>query len=240
VASQLPSIAVPEISDDAAASLRILDRNQYFETLSLSEEDLARSSQYAGNAKRNELQAKFANYGEFLASLEMSSEAGPFAPPYLERIAQLTGKTNQFNLTTRRYSLAEIESIARDPAYITRYIRLADRFGDNGLISVVVGRLDATTLHIDLWLMSCRVLKRDVELLMLDELATAARQAGARTLRGYYVRTPKNNMVGRHYESLGFTLVAGGDDASEWTLALDDYQAKNKHIRQAGTSQTAG
>ena len=240
VASQLPSIAVPEISEDAAASLRILDRNQYFETLSLSEEDLARSSQYAGNAKRNELQAKFANYGEFLASLEMSSEAGPFAPPYLERIAQLTGKTNQFNLTTRRYSLAEIESIARDPAFITRYLRLADRFGDNGLISVVVGRLDATTLHIDLWLMSCRVLKRDVELLMLDELATAARQAGARTLRGYYVRTPKNNMVGRHYESLGFTLVAGTDDASEWTLALDDYQAKNKHIRQAGTSQTAG
>jgi len=170
----------------------------------------------------------------------MSSEAGPFAPPYLERIAQLTGKTNQFNLTTRRYSLAEIESIARDPAFITRYVRLADRFGDNGLISVAIGRLVSKTLHIDLWLMSCRVLKRDVELLMLDELAAAARQGEATTLRGYYFRTAKNNMVGRHYESLGFTLVAGTDDASEWTLALDDYQAKNKHIGHAGTSQTVG
>jgi FkbH-like protein len=239
VASQLPPVAVPEMSDDASGSARILDRNQYFETLSLSDEDLARSSQYAGNAKRNELRAKFADYGEFLTSLEMSAETGPFGPPYLERIAQLTGKTNQFNLTTRRYSFAEIESIARDPAYITRYIRLADRFGDNGLISVAIGRLDRTTLHIDLWLMSCRVLKRDVELLMLDELATAAIATGARRLRGYYLRTPKNNMVSRHYESLGFTLATGADDASEWIFTLDDYQTKNKYIRRAATSQAA-
>jgi FkbH-like protein len=239
VASQLPSVAVPEIGEDAAGFVRILDRNQYFETLSLSHEDLARSSQYAGNAKRNELQGKFADYGEFLASLEMLSEAGPFAPPYLERIAQLTGKTNQFNLTTRRYSLAEIETIAHDPEYLTRYIRLADRFGDNGLISVAIGKFDAATLHIDLWLMSCRVLKRDVELLMLDELVIAARQAGATTLRGYYFRTPKNSMVSRHYQNLGFSFDSGTEDASEWTLALDNYQARNVHIGRSTTSQEA-
>jgi FkbH-like protein len=231
VESQLPMIAVPDIGNDAAAFVRILDRNQYFEALSLSAEDLARSTQYAGNASRNELQAKFADYGEFLASLEMSAEVGPFTPTYLERIAQLTGKTNQFNLTTRRYSPGELEAIARDTGYITRYIRLADRFGDNGLISVAIGRVDAETVHLDLWLMSCRVLKRDVELLMLDELAAAACRNGARTLRGYYFRTPKNNMVSSHYEKLGFTRAGGVDDASEWTLSLEDYRPKNVHIR---------
>ncbi|MGA2536909.1 MAG: HAD-IIIC family phosphatase [Terracidiphilus sp.] len=240
VASQLPSVAVPEISEDAAGSVRILDRSQYFETLSLSAEDLARSNQYAGNAKRNELQAKFADYGEFLASLQMSSETGSFAPPYLERIAQLTGKTNQFNLTTKRYSLAEIDAIAHDPAYITRYIRLADRFGDNGLVSVAIGRLKAATLHIDLWLMSCRVLKRDVELLMLDELAAAARQAGATTLRGYFIRTTKNNMVSRHYQNLGFDFVSGTEDASEWEISLDNYRARNVYIRLSIDAQEAG
>jgi FkbH-like protein len=231
VASQLPEIAVPEIGDDPATYVRILDRNQYFEALSISTEDLSRSAQYAGNAKRNELQAKFADYGEFLASLEMSAETGPFKNPYMERIAQLTGKTNQFNLTTRRYSLADIEQIARNSAYVTRYIRLADRFGDNGLISVAIGRLEADTLHLDLWLMSCRVLKRDVELLMLDELAIAAREAGARNLTGYYFRTAKNNMVSRHYEKLGFDCIASAEDGSEWSLPVEEYMRKNLYIK---------
>ena len=231
VESQLPMVAVPGIGSDPAGFVRILDRNRYFETLSLSAEDLARSTQYAGNAKRNELQGKFADYGEFLASLEMSAETGPFTAMYLDRIAQLTGKTNQFNLTTRRYSRTEIEAIARDPAFVTRYIRLTDRFGDNGLISVAIGRRDGETLHLDLWLMSCRVLKRDVELLMLDELADAAREAGATMLRGYYFRTPKNNMVCGHYEKLGFVRDGGTGDASEWLLSLGSYRPRNVHIR---------
>ena len=239
VASQLPMVAVPEIGNDASDYVRALDRRQYFETVSLSYEDLARSAQYAGNAKRNELQARFADYGEFLASLEMKAEAGPFRPAYLERIAQLTGKTNQFNLTTKRYSLAEIQAIAEDPVYITRYIRLSDRFGDNGLISVAIGRLEAGTLHLDLWLMSCRVLKRDVELLMLDELTMAARTAGSSTLRGYYFRTPKNKMVARHYENLGFKFLLGTDVASEWELPIANYSIRNRHIRVGGIPQPA-
>jgi FkbH-like protein len=237
VAAQLPSVTVPEIGDDAAVYPRILDRNQYFETLSLSAEDLSRSAQYAGNAKRNELQAKFSDYSEFLASLDMSAEAGPFTPTYLERIAQLTGKTNQFNLTTKRYSLAEIESTASSPSYVTRYIRLRDRFGDNGVISVAIGRLESTTLHMDLWLMSCRVLKRDVELLMLDQLVVAAHNAGATTLRGYFFRTPKNKMVSRLYESLGFTFASGTEDRSEWTLSLENYRPRNVHINLADPSR---
>ncbi len=236
VAAQLPSVAVPEIGNDAATYPRILDRNQYFEAFSLSAEDLSRSAQYAGNAKRNELQAKFSDYSEFLASLDMSAEAGPFIPTYLERIAQLTGKTNQFNLTTKRYSLAEIESIACSPSYVTRYIRLRDRFGDNGVISVAIGRLESTTLHVDLWLMSCRVLKRDVELLMLDQLVAAAHNAGARALRGYFFRTPKNKMVSRLYESLGFTFASGTEDRSEWTLSLESYRPRKAHISLAEPS----
>jgi FkbH-like protein len=169
----------------------------------------------------------------------MKAEAGPFRPAYLERIAQLTGKTNQFNLTTKRYSLAEIQAIAEDPVYITRYIRLSDRFGDNGLISVAIGRLEAGTLHLDLWLMSCRVLKRDVELLMLDELTMAARTAGSSTLRGYYFRTPKNKMVARHYENLGFKFLLGTDDASEWELPIANYSIRNRHIRVGGIPQPA-
>jgi len=235
VQSQLPMVAVPEIGNDPALYVRLLDRNQYFEALSLSSEDISRSDQYAGNAKRNELQAKFADYGEFLASLEMSAEVGAFIPTYLERIAQLTGKTNQFNLTTKRYSQAEIESIAGDSRFITRYIRLTDRFGDNGLISCAIGRIEGDTLHLDLWLMSCRVLKRDVELLMLDELVIAAQKASLKLLRGYYFRTQKNNMVSNHYEKLGFTCIEATDDSSIWSFPLEDYKLKNVHIQMANS-----
>jgi FkbH-like protein len=237
VAAQLPMVTTPDIGDDPAAFARVLDRNQYFETLSLSTEDLTRTKQYEGNARRNELQAKFSDYGEYLASLEMTAEAAPFIPTYLERIAQLTAKTNQFNLTTRRYSLSDIQAIAGNPGYITRYIRLSDRFGDNGLISVAVGRLEDRTLHLDLWLMSCRVLKRDVELVMLDELACSARQAGVAVLRGYYFRTPKNNMVSGLYATLGFTALSRTEDASVWELPVESYQPRNRHIRVVGRGE---
>ena len=230
VAAQLPSVTVPELGDDPASFARILDRNQFFEPLAISSEDLDRLNQYAGNAKRNELQATYLNYGEFLASLDMSAEVGSFIPTYLDRIAQLTGKTNQFNLTTKRYSAAEIASIAQNNQYVTRYIRLSDRFGDNGLISASIGRIEGETLHVELWLMSCRVLKRDVELLMLDELVRAAQQTGVELLRGYYFRTAKNEMVQNHYGKLGFVCTRNSNDSSEWTLHIKGYQPHNKYI----------
>jgi FkbH-like protein len=134
--------------------------------------------------------------------------------------------------------LAEIESIACSPSYVTRYIRLRDCFGDNGVISVAIGRVESTALHLELWLMSCRVLKRDVELLMLDQLVAAARNAGATALRGYFFRTPKNEMVSRLYESLGFTFASGVEDRSEWTLSLAHYLPRNVHIRLADPLRT--
>ena len=151
---------------------------------------------------------RFADYGEYLDSLEMSAEIDTFKPVYLDRIAQLTNKTNQFNLTTRRYTLAEIEAISADSGYIGLYGRLSDRFGDNGLISIVLGRKEGKALHLDLWLMSCRVLKRDMEFAMLDALVERAAMAGVETLLGYYLPTRKNGMVATHYEKLGFMRLS--------------------------------
>ncbi len=150
VAAQIPGIAVPEFGDNPALYPSVLQEGRYFEAVSLSADDLARAGQYAQNAQRTATQATFADYGEYLDSLEMTAEIERFRPVYLDRITQLTNKTNQFNVTTRRYTLAEMESIAVNAEYVGLYGRLIDRFGDNGLVSVVLGRRDGRQLHIDL------------------------------------------------------------------------------------------
>jgi FkbH-like protein len=160
----------------------------------------------------------------------MTAEIDSFVPMYLDRITQLTNKSNQFNLTTRRYSIAEISEIASDPEYVTLYVKLSDRFGDHGLISVVIGKRQASALQIDLWLMSCRVLKRRVEETVLDELVARAKGLGLTEIRGTYLRTPKNDMVSGHYEGLGFLPELVDHDRSEWILPLDGYEKKNQHI----------
>jgi FkbH-like protein len=211
----------------------IIEAGRYFEPISMSQEDLARAALYRSNAERSSAEAKFANYGEYLDSLEMSAEIERFKPLYLERIAQLTNKTNQFNLTTRRYTLAEMESISRDPEYIGIYGKLSDRFGDNGLISIVLGRREGEMLHLDLWLMSCRVLKREMELAMLDVLAAQAKAIGIRRLLGYYFPTKKNGMVSDHYEKIGFEQVSAdpASGATTWALNLTGYVPRSQHIR---------
>ena len=233
VAAQLPEVAVPDVGADVTEFAKAIDRGRYFEAIALSAEDLERAAQYQANATRTQAEAKFANYGEYLDSLEMVAEIDRFKPVYIERIAQLTNKSNQFNLTTRRYTLAEMEAIARDPNYIGIYGRLTDRFGDNGLISIVLGRREGVALHLDLWLMSCRVLKRDMELAMLDAVVEQATAAGVRTLCGLYLPTKKNGMVADHYEKLGFTLGSRDAEtgASEWTLDITGYEPRNTHIK---------
>jgi len=233
VRAQLPMVAVPEVGNDPSSFISILEEKRYFEPVSLSREDLARASQYQANASRLQEQCQFANYGEYLASLDMSAEIAPFAPIYMERITQLINKTNQFNLTTRRYTFVEVESIASDPAYISLYGRLIDKFGDNGLVSVIIGRQEGHRLHLDLWLMSCRVLRRDMEAAMFDALVKACRERGITELYGYYFRTPKNDMVSGHYSGLGFELAdSNGGVNSIWKLLLpSDYSLRNKHIQ---------
>jgi FkbH-like protein len=233
VAAQLPAVSVPEVGSDVTMFAEVLQAGRYFETVSLSKEDLARAESYAGNAQRSNLEAKFADYGEYLDSLQMSAEIEPFRGIYLERVTQLINKTNQFNLTTRRYTYAEVEEIANSRKYITLYGRLADTFGDNGLVSVIIGRCEGLIVHLDLWIMSCRVLKRDMEIAMLDALVEQASNAGMQSICGYYRRTAKNGMVADFYEKLEFDGVSSTEDGSNsvWSLAVPSYQPKNTHIQ---------
>jgi FkbH-like protein len=233
VEAQIPSIAVPNVGSQVSQFATILEEGRYFEAISVSHEDLSRAALYRSNAERTSAEAKYANYGEYLDSLEMTAEIERFKPLYLERIAQLTNKTNQFNLTTRRYTLAEIEAISQNPAYLGIYGRLSDRFGDNGLISIVLGRREDDLLHLDLWLMSCRVIKREMELAMLDAVADQAKAMGIRELRGYYCPTRKNGMASGHYKKLGFERRSLDPEtqSSVWSLNLADYSPRSQHIR---------
>lgn len=234
VANQLPMVAVPNVGNDVSRYAEILDAARYFEAVTISKEDIERTKLYAQNAERESMVHKFSDYGEYLDSLQMVGEIGPFNATYLDRITQLTNKTNQFNLTTRRYTKAEMEEVAGDDRFITLYGRLTDIFGDNGLVSVIIGRRDGPILQVDLWLMSCRVLKRGMEDAMLDALVARAQQAGAETIIGRYLPTPRNSMVALHYEKLGFGRVTpDGDEPSDWKLDISgSYTPRNLHIKE--------
>ena len=233
VSAQVPEVQVPEVGDDVTHFIGIIDARRYFEPVALGREDLGRAQLYEENKLRAAVQSRFKDYGEYLQSLQMTAEISEFRPVYIERIAQLTNKTNQFNLTTRRYTQAEMEAAMHDPDCIGLYGRLTDRFGDNGLVSVVLGRRSGSELHIDLWLMSCRVLKRDMELAMLDALVERAQDRGISVLIGNYIPTKKNSMVADHYANLAFRREEpeGVGDSGRWLLDTAGYQPRNKHIQ---------
>ncbi|MCD8209127.1 MAG: HAD-IIIC family phosphatase, partial [Bacteroidales bacterium] len=230
VTGQIPGVSAPEL-DQVENYIRILDRSGFFENVSLSADDLKRNEMYRENARRSQLQASFDSYEDYLNSLEMRAEIRAFEPVYMARIAQLTNKTNQFNLTTKRYSQAEIEEMANDPDYITLYGRLEDKFGDNGVVSVVIGERHGDELDIILWLMSCRVLKRDMEYAMMDALVERAREEGITRINGYYNPTAKNGMVKNFYADLGFEKVREEEDGSTiWALPLSNGYTKQNHV----------
>lgn len=233
VRAQEPSVIVPELGNDVVRYIDILDKSGVFETVSLSGDDLKRSSFYSENARRQVAERKFESYDDFLQSLEMEAEIKPFAPVYMERITQLTNKTNQFNLTTRRYTQTEMEAIADDDRYITLYGRLKDKFGDNGLVSVMIGEIKGDDLHIDLWLMSCRVLKRGMENAMLDRLSALAGEQNIATIFGYYYPTAKNSMVSGLFNEMGFEVIEKKEDNSSiWQLDVSKgYADKNQFIK---------
>jgi len=235
VAEQLPEVAVPNVGADVSAYAEVLEHERYFEVDKVVQDDLSRSAYYSSNAERSAGQAKFSNYGEFLESLEMTAEIAPFLPVYLERITQLINKTNQFNLTTRRYTSAEVVAIAGDPGFITLYGRLADKFGDNGLVSVLIGQILNETVQIDLWLMSCRVLKREMEFAMFDVLVEQCQARAIHKIVGVYIPSKKNGMVAGHYASLGFRPVGDASEGRElWGYDVPvTYSPRTRHIRRA-------
>jgi FkbH-like protein len=246
---ELPMVEVPEVPEDPALYARCLAEAGYFEAVAFTAEDRARAEQYRDNARREEgRRAAYAAHGDgdldgYLASLGMELIVGSFDEVSVPRVAQLIGKTNQWNLTTRRYSEEEVRALGRDPSVLCLQFRLKDTFGDNGIISVVIARQEkseaseASAYRIDTWLMSCRVLGRGVETAVLNVLAEAARSRGAATLVGEYLPTPKNELVREHYPRLGFEKAAeahAGLGSSRWALALGSYEARPVHIQIAG------
>lgn len=216
IRKQCTGTAVPELQSPESY-ISIIDKSGFFETTTLSEEDVSRVRMYQENAKRNNAKKSFQDYGEYLNSLEMKAEIKPFASEYMGRIAQLTNKSNQFNLTTKRYTLSEIETIADDEDYLTLYGRLRDKFGDNGVVSLIVGEKRGkgkSELHIELWLMSCRVLKRDMEFAMMDCLVSLCKANGIKTIYGYYFPTTKNSMVKDFYARQGFEKISEDENGN--------------------------
>jgi FkbH-like protein len=239
VRQELPMVAVPEVPDDPAVIPQVLADAGYFEAVTVTSEDRERTHQYQSNKERDRLKATATDMEGYLRELEMRMIWRPFDSVGLGRTVQLINKTNQFNLTTRRYSEEDILAIMSDSASFGLQLRLVDRFGDNGIIAIIIGRMrGAEDLKIDTWLMSCRVLGRQVEPTTLNLIAQEARSIGARRLIGEYVPTKKNGMVREHYERLGFAPLEKDDSgASSWMLNLEHFRAGETFIHvEKGTA----
>ena len=232
VNQQVKGISVPEI-DSPEHYINIIDKSGFFEVTNISKDDFNKSEMYKQNVKRKEMMNSFNNYEDYLKSLEMKATIKPFEAIYISRIAQLTNKSNQFNLTTHRYTQSEIEEIAKDDNYIKLYGKLEDKFGDNGVVTVIIGHKDNDILHIDLWLMSCRVLKRDMEFAMMDSIVEQANKYNIKRIKGYYYPTLKNSMVKDFYKLQGFKKESEDlEGNSIWMLNIEDgYIKKNKFIK---------
>jgi FkbH-like protein len=229
----LPQVAVPELPEEPDYYARTLAAAGYFEAVAVSGEDFKRALLYQDNAKRAELQRQVGGVDAYLTSLDMTITFQPFDGTGRTRIVQLINKSNQYNLTTRRYTDPEVAEAEKDPNVFTLQVRLADIFGDNGMISVVICRPGAPgEWQIDTWLMSCRVLGRRVEHMVLREILEHARAAGIRKLAGIYRRTDRNKLVVDHYAKLGFTQVSEDDSGgTRWDLLVDEAQPQSAPMR---------
>ena len=235
---ELPTVSVPELPADVAHYASCLSAAGYFEATSFSREDVERVDLYRSNAARQHEFDRATDLDGFLQSLQMRLEVGPVSKMNIGRVTQLANKTNQFNLRAGKYTEAEVDHLMRDPRALALQFRLKDKFGDNGIISVIFARPDdrwpADTMFIESWLMSCRVLARGVEAAALQALSRCADRRGVRRLVGEYRPTARNGMVRDHYEKLGFqpfTAVCGGEPSSTiWSLSLPPANAIKHHI----------
>jgi FkbH-like protein len=219
----LPQVAVPELPQDPAYFARTLAAAGYFESVAFSSEDLKRAGFYQDNAKRSSLQKQLGGLDAYLKSLDMTITFQPFDSTGRPRIVQLINKSNQYNLTTRRYTEPEVVQAENDPNVFTLQVRLTDVFGDNGMISVVICRLgNVGVWEIDTWLMSCRVLGRGVEIMVLREVLAHARSAAVHKLIGVYRPTDRNKLVIDHYAKLGFAKLSEEESGlTTWELMVD-------------------
>ena len=221
VKTHIPDITVPDLPEDPAEYLTYLRSCNLFETASFTPEDEQRTQQYQEEAQRAVVQKQCINEDEFLSSLNMHSMVKPFDKFTIPRVSQLTQRSNQFNLRTVRYTEEEISAISNSDEYLTLDFTLEDKYGDYGLISVIILKKQSAALFIDTWIMSCRVLKRGMEKFVLNMIAQQVRKIGVKEIIGEYLPTAKNGIVKEHYHELGFTKCDG--ENNKWILKLESY-----------------
>lgn len=232
VRENIPDLTVPELPEDPAEYLEYMYELNLFETASYSPADKDRTRQYQVEAERSSFARSFTNEADFLKSLKMVSKVGGFDKFDVPRVAQLSQRSNQFNLRTVRYTEADIAALGKDPDVIDLTFTLKDKFGDNGLIAVVImKKLDAETLFVDTWFMSCRVLKRGMESFTLNTMVAAAKAKGYKKIVGEYLPTLKNNMVKGHYTNLGFTKMEG-TATERYILDVESYHVRECYIEK--------
>lgn len=228
VRTELPEVRVPELAAPEQY-VAALDRAGYFEVTTLSEDDKKRNEMYKQNLARAAMEQSFGDYSDYLRGLAMRCETGAFDAAHAERITQLINKTNQFNLTTRRYTAAEVEALIDHPEYITLHGRLIDKFGDNGIVTALIAHKHGTEADIDLWVMSCRTFKRNLEHAMFDRLVELCAQQGVTKLNGVYLPTAKNLLTRDFYATIGFEPVSETPDGAKSFAftAFDGYVPQN-------------
>jgi FkbH-like protein len=227
VRDALPSVAVPELPEDPGDWLPVLQAAGYFEQAGFSKEDQLRAGFYKANALRAAQMERIGDHNDYLLSLGMTLSIGPFDSAGRKRISQLISKSNQFNLTTRRYSEAEIAAMQSNADVFAIQARLEDIFGDNGMISAVICRQAGPSWEVDTWIMSCRVLGRRVEEALLQYLVQQARLRGIAEIIGRYIATARNGLVRDHYRGLGFIQTGSQNGETIWRLAVSGYGEKN-------------
>ena len=229
VRQMIPEIEVPELPEDPALYLGYLQEQNYFETASFTGAGSDRTKLYQAEFERTKLMMSFESIDGYLESLEMIGEAKPFEESKYSRIAQLTQRSNQFNLRTVRYTDADIQNIASDPNYVTLYYTLRDKFGDHGLVGVVImKKKNGEELFIDTWLMSCRVLKRGMEEYIVNCFMREAKSRGYKRVYGEYIPTPKNAMVKDIYKTMGFEEIS----ENNYVMDVSKYEEKKIYIKE--------
>jgi FkbH-like protein len=235
VRSNVAPIEVPDIGNDPSKYQLYLDRNGYFEAVDISNDDMQRNQYYRSNLKRETEEKMYGDYSEYLRSLEMTSQISGFKETDMDRIRQLTNKTNQFNMTTIRMNQTEIDAYRTSGNKLGLSARLEDKFGDNGLVSIIAGSFHDDVFVIDLWLMSCRVFKRDLEYLVFAELVRRLREYGIETVRGIYRPTERNRIIQTLYEELGFQKTYSSEVQVEYEVSLNAIEVKNiDYIKLSG------
>ena len=225
-----PQVTTILLGADPADYAGRLQDCRLFEPRHITKEDAIRTGQYRAESNRQALLASAADMDAYLESLSMEAVVREFTAVDVPRLAQLINKSNQFNLTTRRRTEAEVQALIGQPDYVSFCVRLQDRFGDHGLISIVIGRARGGAIEIDTWLMSCRVLKRQVEEIALNELARLARVKGCSRLEGVYLPTAKNEMVRDYYPRMGFQPRNVTSERAEFVLELDTFAPRPTKI----------